>query len=100
VDVIVTEGSVTSTITGQFTYNYDSTPIVTSISPNQLSVLGGDNITIIGTNLPVNSTNVQVGTKVVNIISSTSTTLVVQSPALATGLYSLSIPSSSLGNAL
>jgi len=96
----VTEGSYTSTISQQFTYNYGSTPIVSSISPNQLSVLGGDNITITGNNLPVNPTNVQIGNKVVNIVSSTSTQLIVQSPALAPGLYSLTIPSSTLGNAL
>lgn len=36
VDVIVTEGSYVSNISQQFTYNYVSTAIVTSLSPNTL----------------------------------------------------------------
>lgn len=63
------------------------------------SVLGGNNITIVGINLPVNPTNVMIGNTIVNVISSKNTELIVQSPALPPGLYYLLIPSS-LGNAL
>lgn len=83
-----------------FTYNYSSTAIVSSISPLKLSVLGGETITIIGTNLPNNPQNIQIGKRIVNFVSSNSTQLVIQSPALAPGLYDLKIPVASLGLAL
>ena len=40
VDVVVTEGSFSSTLTQKLTYDYSNTPVVTSVTPNVLSVLG------------------------------------------------------------
>lgn len=40
VDIIVRQNSATSSITQQFQYDAVNTPIITSITPNTLSVLG------------------------------------------------------------
>jgi len=60
---------------------------------------GNEDITITGTNLPSPATYVRLGTKLVQVLSSTSTELRIRSPSLAPGMYDLLIPKEDLGNA-
>ena len=60
---------------------------------------GGEQITIQGTNFPSALTKVYIGQTSVNIISSSNSQIVIQSPVLAPGSYQLIIPAGSIGNA-
>lgn len=40
VDVVVTEGALTSKLAQQFSYDYTNSAIVTSVNPSVLSVIG------------------------------------------------------------
>ena len=54
---------------------------------------GGQSITISGTNFPLTlSDSIKIGNKQAQILSQTSTQIVILSPALASGTYSLIIP--------
>lgn len=81
----------------QILYDAENTPTVTSITPNVVSVLGGEQITITGTNLPGLIQRVLIGENVVKIISSTDSLLIIESPAKAPGLYELIIPVENIG---
>ena len=59
---------------------------------------GGETITVVGINLPTSSPNVNFGTQQVMVVSSTSTQLVLKSPAMAPGVYSFNLIGD-LGNA-
>ena len=102
VDVVVSGNGMT-TAALQFTYDAANTPVVNSITPSVLSVLGGETITITGSNLPTQALEtlrtVSFGKQECDILSSTSQTLVIKSPALPPSLYDLKIPVQSLGNA-
>ncbi len=98
VDVIVSELSYTSKVPQQYVYDATSTPQVTSISPSILTVFGGELITVSGTNLPTSSPVVKFGDQMVAVVSSTSSKLVLKSPALKPGIYNLNIIGP-LGNA-
>lgn len=99
VDVVVTEMSDMSTVPQQFLYDYDSTPVVDSINPSILSVMGGEVLNISGQKLPVWPKSVQLGSKNVQVISSNSTRLVIRAPTLPPGLYNLVIKDAVNGNA-
>lgn len=99
VDVVVTELSNVSTVSQQFLYDYDSTPVVDSISPSVLSVMGGQVLNISGQNLPVWPNSVKLDSKNVQVISSNSTHLVIRAPAMQPGLYNLVIEDAVNGNA-
>lgn len=64
-----------------------------------MSVEGGQNITISGSNLPLNPQNVLIGNQTVSVLSSTGTSLIIQSIPMPPGNYSLIIPSDN-GNAI
>ena len=64
-----------------------------------MSVEGGQNITISGSNLPLNPQNVLIGNQTVSVLSSTDTSLIIQSIPMPPGNYSLIIPSDN-GNAI
>ena len=64
---------------------------------NVILIKGGDVITISGTNLPY-LPSVTIGKQRVTVINSTSSELVIKSPALPPGLYDIIIPVDSLGN--
>lgn len=112
--VVETDTGENSTLTQQLTYDFTNTPTVTSVTPNVLSVLGkklvffllinlkiksnrkkgGQALTISGTNLPTTfSSSIMIGGKAAQLVSTpTSTQIVISSPALTSGTYSLNIP--------
>lgn len=53
-----------------------------------------------GINFPSNPDNIQIGNQIVYVLSSSSTQIVVKSPALAPGQYDIKIPTDNLGYAL
>ena len=106
-------------MTQKLTYDFTNTPTVTSVTPNVLSVLGkklikgpnliffewliekkfnrkkgGQTLTITGINLPTTfSSSIMIGGKAAQLVSTpTSTQIVISSPALTSGTYSLNIP--------
>ena len=52
---------------------------------------GGETITVVGINLPTSSPNVNFGTQQVMVVSSTSTQLVLKSPAMEPGVYNFNL---------
>lgn len=92
VDVVVEDVTMSmSTLSAAYLYDFDSTPVIASITPNVLSVEGGQIVVLTGTNLPVVTSNVKFGAFDVSIISSNTTNLVVRSPALQPGSYDLNL---------
>jgi hypothetical protein len=97
---LIDKNSVKKQLNQQILYDAENTPTVTSVTPNVLSVLGGEQITITGTNLPgLIEQRVLIGENVVKIISSSDSLLVIESPAKAPGLYELIIPVENIGYA-
>ena len=97
---MIDQNSVKKQLNQQILYDAENTPTVTSVTPNDLSVLGGEQITITGTNLPgLIEQHVLIGENVVKIISSSDSLLVIESPAKAPGLYELIIPVENIGYA-
>lgn len=90
VDVVVHD-STSSTLTAAYLYDFNLTPVISTIVPNVLSVEGGQVVVLTGTNLPNVTSNVKFGVVDVSIISSNATTLVVRSPALQPGMYDLNL---------
>ncbi len=82
VDVTVTtpNGASAHTAADQFTFGPAVIPVVTAISPASGPVTGGTTVTITGTNF-ANPVAVYFGATMVNIASSTATTLTAVSPA-------------------
>lgn len=74
-----------------YTYDFTNSAIINSITPLSLSVIGGETITAIGTNLPLINAGVRLGGKIVTVVSSTVTELVLKSPALNPGIYQLEL---------
>ena len=72
---------------------------MTSVSPNVLSVLGNETITITGNNFPNPLGKIMIGDAEVELISSSSNTITVKSPQMSPGIYKLSIYVGSLGYA-
>lgn len=62
-------------------------------------ILGGETITITGTNFNTSMNQVFFGDKAVVVVSYTSTQIVVKSPSMNPGIYKLNIPSGPSGNA-
>ena len=100
-NVNVVDGSSSVTMSQQITYDFTNTPTVTSVTPSTLSVMGGESVTIVGANFPSTlSSSLRIGGKVAQILSQTTTQIVLVSPALSAGTYSLVIPcSASIGYA-
>jgi hypothetical protein len=86
VSVSVIDGSSTANASSQFTYNVTNTPTITSISPNVVTMSGGQ-LTIIGTLFSTSSIFVLIGTTSATIVSASTTQIVVTLPSLAPGLY-------------
>ncbi len=86
VTVSVIDGSSTVNASSQFTYNVTNTPTITSISPNVVTMSGGQ-LTIIGTLFGTSSIVVLIGTTSATIVTSSTTQIVVTLPSLAPGLY-------------
>lgn len=85
-------------MTQKFFYDASNTPVVNSITPSVLSVLGGQQVTIAGANLPVPIGLVLIGKQYAKVISSTSSQLIIESPSQNPGLYDLAISAGTLGN--
>lgn len=96
VDVVV-QDSTSSSLSAAYLYDFDLTPVISTIEPNVLSVEGGEVVVLTGSNLPIVSSNVRFGDVEVSIISSNDTTLVVRSPALEPGSYGLNLMLESAG---
>lgn len=96
VDVVV-QDSTSSTLSAAYLYDFNLTPVISTIAPNVLSVEGGEVVVLTGSNLPIVSSNVRFGGVEVSIISSNETTLVVRSPALEPGSYDLNLMLESAG---
>lgn len=96
VDIMVNDRSETVTAIDKFFYDYDNTPKITDLSPNELNVLGDEIIICKGVNLPICQT-IKIGDKIVNVISSNDTSIVFKSPKMNPGLYNLIISSNQLG---
>jgi hypothetical protein len=90
VTVSVIDGSSTTNAPSQFTYNVTDTPTITSISPNVVTMSGGQ-LTIVGTLFDTSPIVVFIGTTTATIISSSATQIVATLPSLAPGLYSVSV---------
>lgn len=95
-DVELIEGSHSTILTKKFSYDYGSTPIVSGFSANKLSVLGGERLIITGQNLP-DSPMVMFGSKMVKVLTSSNTEILVETPEMQPGLYDLIIPTQNLG---
>lgn len=90
VSVVVSSGSSSATAPTQFTYNVANTPTIVSTSPNFLTVAGGT-LTITGTNFGTGSITVSIGTTGATVRSSSPTQIIATLPALAPGVYPLSV---------
>ncbi|MDC3378865.1 IPT/TIG domain-containing protein [Planctomycetota bacterium] len=74
--------------------NPSTTPTITSISPAKGPTKGGDQVTVQGTNLPVNPA-VTVSGRSATIVSSTSTQIVLVTPAGSAGAAEVTVKGSS-----
>ena len=84
-DVVVTTPS-GSGGTGNNLYTYADSPTVTVISPNNGPLVGGQSVTITGTNFTTNSTSVTIGGQPAsNVVVTGPTTLTAKTPAHAAG---------------
>lgn len=86
VDVVVTSGSSSSTLSNAFTYNIANTPSITSLNPSVVTMSAGQ-IQIQGTGFGTTSVVVYVGTAKATIKTLTSTSILADLPSLAPGLY-------------
>ena len=93
VSVVVNSGTSSVTAPIQFTYNVANTPTIGSTVPNFLTVAGGT-LTITGTNFGTGSITVSIGTTGATVRSSSPTQIVAILPALAPGIYPLSVMTS------
>jgi uncharacterized protein (TIGR03437 family) len=86
VDVLVTTPAGTSTAVTADRYTYQPAPTLASLQPSQGSHLGGNTLTITGTNFVAGDTTVLFGTKRVTakVLSSTKLTVTVPSHAVGT----------------
>jgi hypothetical protein len=82
-----------------FFYDFNNTSIVDGVFPNVLSVLGGEKITIYGSNFPDDIENVMFDYENVEIIVANKSMILLRSPALSPGIYRLSILTGALGYA-
>ncbi|CAF0710276.1 unnamed protein product [Brachionus calyciflorus] len=98
VDVIVTDSVNTVTLLDKFLYDYTNSPKITNVSPNILSVLGNEIVTIQGTNLPVPIGSINIGNQRVRVLSNTMTEIKIETPKMNPGVYELLIPHGDLGN--
>ena len=83
VDVLLTGPGGSAALSSGFTYT-STAPTIESVSPNTGSTAGGTSVTITGSNLD-DVTTVMFGNANGTIVSATSTTLVVTSPAQGSG---------------
>ena len=90
VSVVVNSGSSSATAPTQFTYNVGNTPTIVSASPNVVSVAGGE-LNITGTNFGTGPITVSIGTTRVTVRSSSPTQIIATLPALAPGIYPISV---------
>jgi hypothetical protein len=86
VTVSAIDGSSTVNAASQFTYNVTGTPTITSISPNVVTMSGGQ-LTIVGTLFTTSSIVVLIGTTSATVVNSSTTQIVATLPSLAPGLY-------------
>jgi hypothetical protein len=82
-----------------FYYDFNNTSIVHGVSPNILSVLGDETITIFGSSFPNDIKTVMFDYENVEIIAANDTMIILKSPALSPGVYKLSILTGTLGYA-
>ena len=68
-------------------FDYGTFPFVTAVTANSGPTTGGQQVTVMGTNL-ANPTSVNFGTTAATIVSSTATTVTVTSPAGTLGARS------------
>lgn len=61
--------------------------------------LGGETITISGSNLPTGIATLLIGSTQAKILSSSSSEITVLSPQMKPGLYNIAIPTNTIGNA-
>ncbi len=99
VDVVVTDATTSSvsTLTAAYLYDFTSTPVISSVEPSVLTVLGGQIVTAVGVNLPAFTSGVKFGDVEVSVLSANSTHLIIRSPVLEPGLYNLNILIEGLG---
>ena len=86
--------------TGNNRYTYADAPTVTVISPNNGPLVGGQSVTITGTNFTINSTSVTIGGQpATNVVVTSPTTLTATTPAHAAGQVDVVVttPSGSVG---
>lgn len=84
----------------KFFYDFNNTPVITKISKIKLSVLGGEIVTINGFNLPIQLSEVLIGSGSAKILSNNSSRIIIETPSNNPGVYDLIIPSGTLGNVL
>jgi hypothetical protein len=90
VDVTVTTLGVTSTTSTDDEFIYVPQPTVTSISPNNGSIVGGTKVIITGSNL-ANATVVDFGNAAGSIVSDTANQIVAMSPEGAGGTVDVTV---------
>ena len=90
VAVAVSSGSSTVQAPTQFTYNVANTPTIVSANPSVVPVSGGE-LNITGTNFGTGSITVSIGTTQATVESSSATQIFATLPALAPGIYPISV---------
>uniref|UniRef100_A0AAQ5X4Y6 Polycystic kidney and hepatic disease 1 (autosomal recessive)-like 1 n=1 Tax=Amphiprion ocellaris TaxID=80972 RepID=A0AAQ5X4Y6_AMPOC len=97
-NVTVSEGNVTQSAVGSFTFDNDVTPQISSLSPQTTTVTGRRVLTIWGSNLRDNSSVVLVGGKECVALQWTSTNITCLLPELPPGRHKVDVQVGNKGN--